>query len=173
MTNERFHGKTAVVTGAGSGLGRASAMRLAEEGAAVVVVDIDGDAAARTVAELPGAALAVQADVSSEADVAEYMRAAKEKFGSVDLHHLNAGIFGDFAFLPDLEVAEFDRVMNVNVRGQFLGIRAAFREFRSSGNRGSIAVTASIASLAGSADLFAYHVSKHAVVGLVHSAAVY
>lgn len=173
MSNGRFHGKTAVVTGAGSGLGRASAMRLAEEGAAVVVVDIDGDAAARTVAELPGSGLAVQADVASEHDVERYMLAAKDEFGSVDLHHLNAGIFGDFAFLPDLEVDEFDRVMNVNVRGQFLGIRAAFREFRASDYRGSIVLTASIASLTGSADLFAYHVSKHAVVGVVHSAAVY
>lgn len=173
MTNERFHGKTAVVTGAGSGLGRASAIRLAEEGASVVVVDIDGDAATRTASELPGSAIAVRADVASEQDVERYMQEAKAKFGSVDLHHLNAGIFGDFAMLPDLEVAEFDRVMDVNVRGQFLGIRAAFREYRDSGNRGSIALTASIASLTGSSDLFAYHVSKHAVVGLVHSAAVY
>lgn len=173
MTNERFHGKIAVVTGAGSGLGRASAIRLAEEGAAVVVVDIDGEAAERTARELRGPAIAVRADVSSETDVDAYMTAAKLRFGRVDLHHLNAGIFGDFTPLPDLDAAEFARVMDVNVRGQFLGVRAAFRGFRESGTRGAIALTASIASLTGSSDLFAYHVSKHAVVGIVHAAAVY
>lgn len=173
MTNERFHGKTAVVTGAGSGLGRASAIRLAQEGAAVVAVDIDGDAAERTARDLRGPAIAVRADVSSETDVDAYMTAAIARFGQVDLHHLNAGIFGDFSPLPDLEATEFARVMDVNVRGQFLGIRAAFRSFRETGNRGAIALTASIASLTGSSDLFAYHVSKHAVVGIVHAAAVY
>lgn len=173
MNDGRFHGKTAVVTGAGNGLGRASAMRLAEEGAAVVVVDIDGEAAERTARELRGPAIAVRADVASEADVDAYMAAAKARFGCVDLHHLNAGIFGDFTPLPDLASTEFTRVMDVNVRGQFLGVRAAFREYRESGTRGAIALTASIASLSGSSDLFAYHVSKHAVVGIVHAAAVY
>lgn len=173
MTDGRFHGKIAVVTGAGGGLGRASAIRLAKEGAAVVAVDIDGDAAERTARELRGPAIAVRADVSSEADVDAYMTAAKSRFGRVDLHHLNAGIFGDFTPLPDLEDAAFSRVMDVNVRGQFLGVRAAFRGFRESGTRGSIVLTASIASLTGSSDLFAYHVSKHAVVGIVHAAGVY
>jgi NAD(P)-dependent dehydrogenase (short-subunit alcohol dehydrogenase family) len=173
MTSGRFHGKTAVVTGAGSGLGRASAIRLAEEGAAVVAVDIDGDAAERTARELRGPAIAVRADVASEADVTAYMGAATARFGHVDLHHLNAGIFGDFTPLPDLDVSAFERVMDVNVRGQFLGVRAAFRDFRESGARGSIVLTASIAGLTGSSDLFAYHVSKHAVIGIVHAAAVY
>ncbi|GAA3216363.1 SDR family oxidoreductase [Microbacterium terregens] len=173
MNSRGLRGRTAVVTGAGSGLGRASAHRLSEEGAAVVVVDIDSDAAERTATEVQGPAIAVQADVSSESDVARYMAAALDRFGGVDLHHLNAGIFGDFTQLPDLSADEFDRVMGVNVRGSFLGIRAAFREFRRAGAPGSIVLTASIASLKGSADLFAYHVSKHAVVGLVHSAAMY
>jgi NAD(P)-dependent dehydrogenase (short-subunit alcohol dehydrogenase family) len=173
MTRGRFHGRTAVVTGAGSGLGRASAIRLAEEGAAVVAVDIDGDAAERTAKELRGPAIAVQADVSSEADVEAYMAAARARFGTVSLHHLNAGIFGDFTPLPDLAAAEFARVMQVNVHGQFLGVRAAFREFREMDTQGAIVLTASIASLTGSSDLFAYHVSKHAVVGIVRAAAVY
>jgi len=91
----------------------------------------------------------------------------------VDLHHLNAGVFGSFAGLPDLPLAEFERVVGINVTGQFLGLRAAFRQFRQSGGTGSIVVTASIAGLTGSADLLAYHTSKHAVVGLIHGAAVY
>jgi NAD(P)-dependent dehydrogenase (short-subunit alcohol dehydrogenase family) len=98
---------------------------------------------------------------------------AVDRFGRIDLHHLNAGIFGAFVPLPDLSVDEFERVMAVNVRGQFLGLRAAFRQFSAQRSAGSIVVTASIASLTGAADLLPYHTSKHAVVGLVHGAAVY
>jgi NAD(P)-dependent dehydrogenase (short-subunit alcohol dehydrogenase family) len=173
MTGKRFDGKVAVVTGAGNGLGRASAIRLAHEGAQVVVVDIDGDAATTVAASLPSAAIAVRADVANEADVDAYMAAGVERFGRIDLYHLNAGIFGSFAALPDVTVDEFDRVMSVNVRGQFLGMRAAFRLFREQDTRGTIVVTASIASLTGSADLLPYHVSKHGVVGLVQGAALY
>jgi NAD(P)-dependent dehydrogenase (short-subunit alcohol dehydrogenase family) len=115
----------------------------------------------------------VKADVSSEEEVQHYMDAALTRFGKVDLYHLNAGIFGTFTPIPDLTVDEFDRVMNVNVRGQFLGMRAAFRQFHEQNSTGAIAVTASIASLTGSADLLAYQTSKHAVVGLIHGAAVY
>ena len=173
MTNLRFDGKVAVVTGAAGGLGKASAWRLAAEGAHVVVVDINADAAAAVARSLPTRSIAVAADVAQEADVHNYMREALDAFGRVDLHHLNAGIFGKFAALPDVEVEDFDHVMDVNVRGQFLGLRAAFRQFAAQGTGGNIAITASIASLTGAADLLAYHTSKHAVVGLVHGGSVY
>ena len=173
MTIPRFDGKVAVVTGAAGGLGKASAWRLATEGAHVVVIDINGDAAAAVARSLPTRSIAVVADVSQEADVENYMQEALNAFGRVDLHHLNAGIFGKFAALPDVEVEDFDRVMNVNVRGQFLGMRSAFRQFAAQGTGGNIAITASIASLTGAADLLAYHTSKHAVVGLVHGGSVY
>lgn len=169
----RFDGKVAVVTGAAGGLGKASAWRLAVEGAHVVVVDINADAAAAVARSLPTRSIAVAADVSQEAAVHHYMQEALDAFGHVDLHHLNAGIFGKFAALPDVEVEDFDRVMNINVRGQFLGMRAAFRQFAMQGTDGNIAITASIASLTGAADLLAYHTSKHAVVGLVHGGSVY
>jgi NAD(P)-dependent dehydrogenase (short-subunit alcohol dehydrogenase family) len=169
----RLAGKVAVVTGAGSGIGRGSAERLAAEGASVVVVDIDGDAAKRAAAALAGKAIAVTADVSVEAEVDAYLTAAAETFGRVDFHHLNAGIFGTFAKLPDLPSDEFDRVLAVNVRGQFLGLRAAFRQYRSQGSGGAIVITASIASLTGSADLLAYQTSKHASLGLMRGAAMY
>ena len=169
----RFTGKVAVVTGAGRGLGRASAERLAGEGANVVVVDIDGDAARSVVRSLPTESISVEADVSNEQAVESYVEAGVSRFGRLDLHHLNAGIFGTFDALPDVTVEAFDRVMGVNVRGQFLGLRAAFRQFRAQGTAGTIVVTASIASLTGSADLLPYQTSKHAVVGLVHGAAVY
>jgi NAD(P)-dependent dehydrogenase (short-subunit alcohol dehydrogenase family) len=169
----RFDGQVAVVTGGGSGLGRASAIRFAAEGAHVVVVDIDETAARRVCDELPTESIAVAADIADEAAIDRYVAAAKERFGRIDLHHLNAGVFGTFARLPDLDVAEFDRVVAVNVRGTFLGLRAAFREYRRQGSGGAVVVTASIASLTGSADLIAYQTSKHAVVGLVRGGAVY
>ena len=173
MSELPFAGKIAVVTGAGNGLGRASAIRLAAAGANVVVVDINGDAAETVAASLGRASIAVQADVSDESQVQHYVDAAITRFGRIDLHHLNAGIFGTFAALPDIPVDDFDRVMNVNVRGQFLGLRAAFRQFAAQESRGSIVVTASIASITGSADLLPYQTSKHAVVGLIHGAAMY
>ncbi|HET9082618.1 MAG TPA: SDR family NAD(P)-dependent oxidoreductase [Trebonia sp.] len=91
----------------------------------------------------------------------------------MDLHHLNAGIPRSAGGLPDLAAGEFDRVMAVNVRGIFLGLRGAFRLLRLQGSAGNVVLTASIASLRGSADLTAYQTSKHAVLGLLHGAAVH
>lgn len=169
----RFDGQVAVVTGAGNGLGRASALRLAREGAHVVVVDIDGAAAAVVADGLPTPGIAVEADVATEEGVRRYVDAALEHFGRVDLHHLNAGIFGTFTPLPEVTTEEFDRVMAVNVRGQFLGLRAAFARYQEQDSGGAVVLTGSIAGLTGSADLIAYQTSKHATAGLVHGAAVY
>jgi NAD(P)-dependent dehydrogenase (short-subunit alcohol dehydrogenase family) len=138
-----------------------------------VVVDADGEGAAATVADIGGEALALRADVSLEEDVERYMAETVERFGRIDLYHLNAGIAGAPAFLPEASTDEFDRVLAVNVRGTFLGLRSAFRQYAVQGGGGSIVLTASICSFGGGADLVAYHTSKHALVGLVRSAAVY
>ncbi|MEV7623902.1 SDR family oxidoreductase [Actinoplanes sp. NPDC089786] len=166
-------GRVAVVTGAAGGIGAATARRLAEEGANVVAVDLDLDRVRDLAASLPSPSIGVRADVSAEDEVAAYAEAAVARFGRIDLHHLNAGIPGSFATLPDLPVAEFDRVMAVNVRGVFLGVRAAFRQYAAQGSAGNIVLTGSIGSLRGSADLLAYQTSKHAVVGLLRGAAMY
>jgi NAD(P)-dependent dehydrogenase (short-subunit alcohol dehydrogenase family) len=166
-------GKVAVVTGGAGGIGSASARRLSQEGCRVVVVDIDGDGARKVAEELPGDSAWVRADVARDDDVAEYLDVATRTFGRIDLHHLNAGIPGPPGWFPDLNAAEFDRVMAVNVRGVFLGLRGAFRRYREQRTAGSVVLTASIASLRGSADLIAYQTSKHAVLGLLRGAAMY
>lgn len=166
-------GKAAVVTGGAGGLGAAAAQRLSREGCRVVVVDIDGDGARRVAAALPGESIAVAADVSVEEGVERYLDEATRSFGRIDLHHLNAGIPGSADGFPELTAAEFDQVMAVNVRGIFLGLRGAFRCYREQESAGSVVLTASIASLRGSADLIAYQTSKHAVLGLLHGAAMY
>jgi NAD(P)-dependent dehydrogenase (short-subunit alcohol dehydrogenase family) len=173
----RLDGQVAVVTGGAGGLGSASARRLSAEGASVLVVDTDEAGAKEVAASLPGPAASVRADVSDPEEVDRYVDAAVSRFGRVDLYHLNAGIAGSLTALPELTVAEFDQVMAVNVRGVFLGIRAAFRQFAAqppaAGKPGAIVITASIGSLRGSADLLPYQTSKHAVLGLLHGAAVY
>jgi NAD(P)-dependent dehydrogenase (short-subunit alcohol dehydrogenase family) len=160
----------ALVTGAGSGIGEASARRLAADGAQVVCVDIDGERAEKVAADIDG--LAVTADVSDEDDVDRYMAAALERYGRVDQHHLNAGIIGSFAPFSELTLAEFDDVIGVNLRGVFLGLRAAFRAYERQDSGGAIVVTASISGLRGSSDLIPYHTSKHGVIGLTRCAAL-
>jgi NAD(P)-dependent dehydrogenase (short-subunit alcohol dehydrogenase family) len=173
MTLTGLSGKVAVVTGGASGIGAATAQRLSAEGAAVVVADRDGDRAAALAESLGGPALGLAADVASEVEVDGLIERAVERFGRVDLHHLNAGIPGSTAPFEDLTLEDFDRVLDVNLRGVFLGLRAAFRQFARQSAGGSIVVTASIGSLRGSSDLIPYHASKHGVVGLMRCAAVH
>ena len=172
MALDGLSGKVAIVTGGGGGIGAATARRLAAEGVRVVVVDANADAADDVAASLP-AGLAVAADVSVEQDVDRYVSAAVTQFGRIDLHHLNAGIAGTLAPLPELTAEEFDRVLAVNLRGVFLGLRAAFRRYAAQDGGGAIVTTASIAGLRGAADLLPYHTSKHGVIGLTRGAAVY
>lgn len=160
-----------LVTGAASGLGLATAERLASEGANVVAFDRSPDV--MRLEEVLPAALAVVGDVTNEKDYDPAIAAGIERFGQIDRFHLNAGITGSFDALPDVSLADFNQVLHVNVTGQFIGLRAAFRHYRERNAGGSIVVTASIASRTGGHDLIAYHTSKHAVVGLIKGAAVY
>lgn len=165
--------KVAVVTGGASGIGEAAVRRLSAEGARVVVLDRNLEAAVAVVDSLPNPAMAVQCDVAIEADVQAATAAAIDRFGQIDLHFLNAGIPGSVASFEDLEVDEFDQVLAVNLRGTFLGLREAFRQYAKQETGGSIVITASICSFGGSDDLVAYHATKHGLVGLMQSAAIH
>ncbi len=165
-------GKTAIVTGAVGAIGGAVARRLSEEGCRVVVVDLDGDKAARTAAGLPGAAIGVAADVSREADVLRYQQAAIEAFGRLDLFHLNAGIAGKAARFTDGDAEDFDRVIAVDLRGAYLGALHALKVLRAQGDGGAVVLTSSVAGIIGGESVGPYVAAKHGVAGIVQTAAV-
>ena len=166
-----FAQKVALVTGGGSGIGRAASQRLALEGASVVVVDRDEATARRTVeliAAAGGTAIAVAADIASEADNKAMFDAAEQAFGGVDAAFLNAGILQAYVPFDRLTVETFDRVISVNLRGAFLGAQQAQARLRPGG---ACVVTSSGAGIIGFAEAAAYSMSKHGVIGLVRSAA--
>jgi NAD(P)-dependent dehydrogenase (short-subunit alcohol dehydrogenase family) len=173
MTKSGLDGKVALVTGGASGIGAAVVDRLAAEGVSVVVVDRNRQAAEEQIASLPCPGLAVVADISLEEDNDRAVAAAADRFGRVDLHFLNAGIPGSLAPFEELTAADFDEVIAVNLRGTFLGLRAAFRQYAAQGSGGSIVITSSICGVSGSDDLVPYHASKHGLIGLMRSAAVH
>ncbi|HUD93569.1 SDR family oxidoreductase [Sphingobium sp.] len=166
-----FADKTALVTGGGSGIGRAACQRLAMEGAAVVVADIDLSSAERTaelIAARGGQAAAIRADISSEQDNQGMFDLAERRFGGIDAVFLNAGTLQPYGPLEDLSIETFDRVIAVNLRGTFLGVQQARARLRPGG---SCVVTASLSGVIGFAEAAAYSISKHGLIGLVRSAA--
>ena len=172
MALEDLKDRVAIVTGGGGGIGAAVAARLGREGAKVVVVDLDGDAAARTARAIGGEVLDVEADVSDPQDVDRYMAAAVERFGRIDAAHLNAGYAAPLIAFADGDIEDFDKIIAVNVRGVFLGLRAAIRQMTAQGGGGSIVVTSSVLGIAGRQMQGPYSASKHAVLGLARSAAL-
>jgi NAD(P)-dependent dehydrogenase (short-subunit alcohol dehydrogenase family) len=137
-------GKVALVTGAGSGIGRATAMRLAREGAAVAVVDLDDDD--KTVAAIGsagGRAVFAKCDVSRDEEVRAAVDAAVRAFGRLDVVVANAGINGVWAPIDELEPAEFDKTIAVNLRGTYLTLHYAVPQLKKAGG-GSVIVMSSV-----------------------------
>jgi NAD(P)-dependent dehydrogenase (short-subunit alcohol dehydrogenase family) len=165
-------GRNFIVTGGGSGIGAASCARLSTLGANVAVVDINLEAAQRTVDSLEGRAVAIAGDVTSPEGTQGYLDAAWDAFGQIHGAHLNAGVLGKPNPLADTQSHEYDWEMAVNAKGVYLGINGAIRKLRADGTHGSIVVTASTAGLGGSQTLGIYSASKHAAVALVRAAAL-
>ena len=164
--------KVAVVTGAAGGIGEGVARRLAEEGANVVVVDIQGDKARAGADSLGESAIAVEADVAVEDGVEHYTREAVDRFGRIDLYHLNAAISGSFAPFAEVTTEDWDRTIAINLTSVFLGLRTALRQYEVQGSGGAIVTTSSMAGLQGSDVLVPYTAAKHAVIGLTRCAAL-
>ena len=169
----RLDGRVAVVTGAAGVIGAATIKLLAERGARIVAVDRNAELLQDAIRDLPGEAeaLAVTADVTQEDEVADYVRAAMDKFGAIDVFYNNAGIEGDITPIVRYSLQTFRKVIDVNVVGVFLGLKHVLPVMLKQ-NRGSIINTASIAGLIGSPEIPAYTASKHAVIGLTKSAAL-
>ncbi|MEU0877099.1 SDR family NAD(P)-dependent oxidoreductase [Lentzea sp. NPDC005914] len=167
-------GSSVIVTGGGSGIGRAAALRFAEQGANVVVADINTDAANAVVAEIEasgGTAKAATGDLSDQAVADEVVATAVNTFGGLDVLVNNAGIMDTMTAAADVSDAEWERVIRVNLTAPFLLTRAALPHMLAKG-KGAIVNTASEAGLRGSAAGAAYTASKHGLVGLTRSVAV-
>ena len=166
--------KVAAVTGATGGIGRAIALRLAAEGAAVAVSGRNEDGGRETVRlieEGGGRAAFTRVDVTSAAEVEAWIAAGAERFGGLDWLVNNAGMNGPTARIEDLDVAEFELIVQTNLLGAFYAIRAAIPLMRARGG-GAIVNVGSTASLQGYGMLAGYTASKHALLGLTRSVAL-
>jgi NAD(P)-dependent dehydrogenase (short-subunit alcohol dehydrogenase family) len=168
----RLNDRVAVVTGAAGIIGSATIKLLAERGARIVAVDRREADLAAAIKELPASAeaLAIAADVTQEDEVADYVRATVDRFGTIDAFYNNAGIEGDIKPIQEYSLESFRRVLDVNVVGVFLGMKHVLPVMLKQ-NKGSIINTASIAGIMGSPHIAVYSASKHAVIGLTKSAA--
>ena len=170
----RFEGKVEVITGAAGGIGRATCVRLAREGARIVAVDLAGTdlaGAVEAVEAAGGEAIAVPTDVTVWEDHQRYVSEAVDTFGGIDGFFNNAGIEGVVTPLTDYPEDVFDKVLDVNVKGVWLGLKAIAPAMRARGG-GAVVNTASTAGLGGTPHLVAYGASKHAVIGITRTAAL-
>ncbi len=168
----KLAGRIAVITGGAAGIGLATARLFVAEGARVLLVDVQRAQLDAAVAELgAGSASAFVADVSDPAQVQAYVQAAVERYGRIDVFFNNAGIEGSVNSIVDYPLEEYERVMAVNVRGVWLGLKYVI-PVMAQGGGGSIVITSSLGGLKGMPRLSPYIAAKHAVVGIMRSAAL-
>ncbi|MFD2442505.1 SDR family NAD(P)-dependent oxidoreductase [Bacillus sp. CGMCC 1.16607] len=166
--------KTAIVTGAAGGIGRATALKLAEDGFNLVIVDFNEEKGQETVSlirEKGSEAIFVKANVMNSADVQNYVNTAVDTFGTIDVFFNNAGVIQNFCMFADTEESEFDKVFGVNVKGVFLGMKYVLKVMEKQGF-GHIINTASTAGIRAEHSAGVYSASKHAVIGLTKAAAI-
>lgn len=168
-------GKAVIVTGSGAGIGRATALKFAEEGAKVAVSDVNqpgGEETVSMIEDAGGEALFVKCDVSDVEAVNALVAETVKAFGKLDCACNNAGIEGKIAPLTDQTIKDFDTVISVNLRGVFLCLQAEIRQMLTSGGGGTIVNLASVAGLIGFPGLSPYVATKHGVNGLTKNAAL-
>ena len=167
---KRLDNKVAIITGGAGSIGKITAKLFLDEGAKVMLVDLDSDSLEKTVKELNSEHVKYcTADVSKAADVQNYVDETVNKFGKIDVFFNNAGIEGEVKPIIDYSEEIFDKVIAVNVKGMWLGNKYAIPQMN---DGGSIIMTSSVAGILGSANMSAYIISKHAVVGIMRSAAI-
>lgn len=167
----RLEGKTAIITGGAGGIGIVAGKLFEAEGANVLLVDLD-ESSLKAACETIGSNRVSYCvgDVTKLADNEAMVETATERYGGVDILVANAGIEGDVKSITDYDEARFDQVMAINVKGPFLGLKAAIPALEKRGG-GSVIITSSIAGTRGAANMSPYNTSKHAVIGLMKSAA--
>ncbi|MGP4067092.1 SDR family NAD(P)-dependent oxidoreductase [Halobacillus sp. B29] len=169
----RLDGQTAVITGGSGGIGKTTARLFLQEGAKVSLVDVDEEALSDAKSELDdyGEVMMITADVTEEKDVQNYVEKTLDQFETIDIFFNNAGIEGEVRPIIEQRVEDFDKVMNVNVRGVFLGLKHVMPVMTKKQD-GSIINMSSVAGLMGSPGVAPYVTSKHGVVGLTKAAAL-
>jgi NAD(P)-dependent dehydrogenase (short-subunit alcohol dehydrogenase family) len=170
----RLDNKIAVITGAASGIGRATAIRFAQEGAAIVIGDLNadgGESGVRDCRENGGRAVFQKCNVESDSDIKSLIDRAMREYGRLDVMYNNAGLGGAFGTLEEIAIENWDRTMSVLLRAVFIGIKYAVPEMRKGGG-GSIISTASVAGLSGRFLLHPYSAAKAAVINLTRTAAL-
>ncbi|HLI81071.1 MAG TPA: glucose 1-dehydrogenase [Candidatus Binataceae bacterium] len=168
----KLDGRVAIITGGSGGIGRAAAKKFVDEGAKVLIVDLEERALHDAVNAIGSDRVSfVSADVTSDDDTQRYVKIALERYGRIDIYLANAGIEGNVKPIPDYPIEVFDRVIAVNVRGVWLGLKHVIPAMAKTGG-GSIVITSSTAGIHGYAGASAYVTSKHAVIGMMRTAAL-
>lgn len=172
----RFDGKVVLITGAGSGLGRAAALQVAKEGAKLSLVDLNEQGLEETKAAILEVApqaevLLVTANVANEEEVKKYVEDTINQFGRIDGFFNNAGIEGKQNLTEDFGIDEFQKVVNINLNGVFYGMKYVLAQMKKQGS-GSIVNTASVGGIRGVGNQSGYAASKHGVVGLTRNSGI-